>query len=404
MKGVKGPIGREIAFLRSVVIPINSVEIYSDYKDLDYLKEHTKNAKVIALGEVTHGSSEIFKMKSKIIRYLVENEGFDIFSIEANMPEAYKLNKYVIKGEGNPKKLIKGMIFWTWNTKEILDLVDWMRDYNSKHAKKVIFTGFDMQYYEGAISELKRICTSYNVDLRNSFNTLETNLEKFEKVRKYRIISYSLEERNYFKREFSDLRKLGHEKIKDPKDRLWFLQCVRIIEQSVTFKQNANNKDYRDKCMSENLLWIYNHSKTTSKIIVWAHNGHIQKSDNAMGYYVSRKLKQKYLVIGFALNNGKYTALNLKTGKLSAYNLKPAYPGTYEYYFHKVGKPLFLLDFKCLNLKDQRNKWLNKKLKFRQLGAVSSSMQFSIDPILKDFDMVIFIDRSTQSKLLQSHQ
>ena len=42
-------------------------------------------------------------MKSKIIIYLVENEGFDIFSIEANMPEAYKLNKYVIKGEGNPK-------------------------------------------------------------------------------------------------------------------------------------------------------------------------------------------------------------------------------------------------------------------------------------------------------------
>ncbi len=60
----------------------------------------------------------------------------------------------------------------------------------------------------------------------NSFNTLETNLEKFEKVREYKIISYSLEERNYFKREFSDLRKLGHEKIKDPKDRLWFLKCV----------------------------------------------------------------------------------------------------------------------------------------------------------------------------------
>ena len=404
MKRVKKLIDKEIAFLRSLIIPINSVEIYSDYSDLDYLKEHTKEAKIIALGEVTHGSSEIFKMKSKIIRYLVENDGFDIFAIEANMPEAYKLNKYIIKGEGNPKKLIKGMIFWTWNTKEMLDLVNWMRDYNSKHTKKVIFTGFDMQYCEGAISELKRICASYNLDLQDSFNTLETNLEKFEKARKYKIISYSLEERNYFKREFSDLRKLGHEKIKDPRDRLWFLQCVRIIEQSVTSKQNVNSKDYRDKCMSENLLWIYTHSKTTSKIIVWAHNGHIQKTDKAMGYYLFRKLKQKYLVIGFALNNGKYTALNLKTGKLSAYNLKPAYPGTYEYYFHRAGKPLFLLDFKRLNLKDQRNKWLNENLKFRQLGAVSSARQFSIDPITKDFDMVIFIDKSTSSKLLQPYQ
>ena len=101
---------------------------------------------------------------------------------------------------------------------------------------------FYMQYYEGAISELKRICASYNVDPWNSFNTLETNLEKFEKVREYKIISYSLEERNYFKREFSDLRKLGHEKIKDPRDRLGFLQCVRVIEQSVTSKQNVNSK------------------------------------------------------------------------------------------------------------------------------------------------------------------
>ena len=403
MKGVKESTHKEIELLRSVIIPLNSVEIYSDYSDLDYLKERTKYAKIVALGEATHGSSEIFKMKSKIIRYLVENEGFDIFAIEANMPEAYKLNRYIIKGEGDPKKLIKGMIFWTWDTKEVLDLVNWMQSYNSAHTKKVIFTGFDMQYYNGALLEVKRLCSSCGKDWQDYFNTLETNLKKFERVRAYKIIPYSSEERNYFKREFSYLRKFGYENIKDSNEKSWFLQCIRIIEQSITFTQDINNEDYRDRCMSENLLWILNHSKETSKVIVWAHNGHIQKTDTVMGHYISNKLKQKYLAIGFAIDHGKYTARHWKTNKLSAYNLKPSYPGTYEYYFHLVGKPLFLLDFKRLNFKDPRSKWLNKKLAFRQIGAVFSPEQFSTEQILKDFDIVIFIDKSTPSKLLHAH-
>ena len=404
MKNVKEPTDKEIELLRSAIISLNSVEIYSDYGDLNYLKEHTKHAKIIALGEVTHGSSEIFKIKSKIIRYLVENEGFDIFAIEADMPMAYKLNGYILGGVGDPKKLLAEMIFWTWDTQEMLNLVIWMKKYNDQHSKKITFTGFDMQYYQGALLEIKRLYEKYNIrGEQDSLNTLEANLEKFEEARMYKITPYSPEERNYFKIEFSYLRKFGYENIKDPKDKAWFLQCVRIIEQSATFTQEVNNEDYRDRCMAENLLWILNHSKMTSKVIVWAHNGHIQKTDTVMGHYMSRKLKQKYLAIGFALNRGKYTARHWKTHKLSAYNLKPSYPGTYEYYFHLVREPLFLLDFKRLNFKDLRNRWLKKKLAFRQVGAVFSPNQFSPEPILKDFDMVVFIEKSTPSKLLHKH-
>jgi Erythromycin esterase homolog len=78
--------------------------------------------------------------------------------MEANMPEAYRLNDYVLRGKGDPKKLLAGMIFWTWNTQEVLDFIKWMRKYNVNHSKKVMFAGFDMQYYSGAISELRRIC------------------------------------------------------------------------------------------------------------------------------------------------------------------------------------------------------------------------------------------------------
>jgi erythromycin esterase-like protein len=61
------------------------------------------------------------------------------------MPEAYLLNDFVLTGNGDPLKLIKGMYFWTWDTKEVLDMVLWMREFNKSGKGRVEFTGFDMQ-------------------------------------------------------------------------------------------------------------------------------------------------------------------------------------------------------------------------------------------------------------------
>ena len=412
MKNAKERHKKEIDWLSSAVVPINSVELYSDYGDLSYLKARAKNAKIVALGEVTHGSSEISKMKTKIARYLIEKCGFNIFAIEAAMPEAYNLNEYILKGKGDPKELIAGMGFWTWDTQEVLDFVNWMKDYNDHHKKKVIFAGFDMQFYRGAVSEIKKLYNIYHIkDEPGSLDDLETNLEKFKEMRKYKPAPFTQKELRYFKEEFSFLRKFGNKNIRNTKEKAWFLRCIRILEQSATLTQDVDrfrSFNRRDRWMAENLLWITNHNKHP-RVIVWAHNAHIRKADKTpmykkmMGYYVSKRLKQKYLAVGFAINRGKYTARHWKTEKLSVYPLQTAYPGTYEYYFHMVGKPLFLLDFKRLNFGDPAGKWLKKKLRFRMTGAAFYYREFSPEPIFKDFDMVVFIERSTPTKLLHKH-
>ncbi|WP_164112040.1 MULTISPECIES: erythromycin esterase family protein [Sphingobacterium] len=86
----------ELAKLQKYIYPLRTYEPdEGSTKDLKVLDRLIGNSKVVALGEVSHGSSEIFKMKNRIIQYLAMNKGFDIFSIEANMPESYKLNRYV---------------------------------------------------------------------------------------------------------------------------------------------------------------------------------------------------------------------------------------------------------------------------------------------------------------------
>jgi erythromycin esterase-like protein len=115
------------------------------FDDMQPLRKVVGDARIVALGEATHGSREFFQLKHRMLEFLATQMGFTIFSIEANMPEAYKLNDFVLNGKGDPAALIKGMYFWTWDTQEVLDQVLWMREFNKSGKGPVQFTGFDMQ-------------------------------------------------------------------------------------------------------------------------------------------------------------------------------------------------------------------------------------------------------------------
>ena len=126
-------------------IRLSTPEAGHGFADMQRLKKVIGKARIVSLGEATHGSREFFQLKHRMLEFLATEMGFTIFSIEANMPEAYRLNDYVLRGEGDPAKLIKGMYFWTWNTQEVLDMVLWMREFNKSGKGRVQFTGFDMQ-------------------------------------------------------------------------------------------------------------------------------------------------------------------------------------------------------------------------------------------------------------------
>jgi erythromycin esterase-like protein len=115
------------------------------FDDMQPLKQVVGDARIVELGEATHGTREFFQLKHRMVEFLASQMGFTIFAIEANMPEAYKLNDYVLHGTGDPAALIKGMYFWTWDTQEVLAMVKWMREFNASGKGKIQFTGFDMQ-------------------------------------------------------------------------------------------------------------------------------------------------------------------------------------------------------------------------------------------------------------------
>lgn len=133
------------AWVRTHAIPLTTVEANNGFNDLQPLKSLIGNARIVSLGEATHGSREIFQLKHRMVEFLASEMGFTIFSIEANMPEAYRLNDYVLNGTGDPAQLLRGMYFWTWDTEEVLTMIKWMRAFNQSGKGRIEFTGFDMQ-------------------------------------------------------------------------------------------------------------------------------------------------------------------------------------------------------------------------------------------------------------------
>jgi erythromycin esterase-like protein len=145
-----------VSWVRENARPFDTTDPTADLADLAALDSIVGDANLVGLGECTHGSREVFQMKHRIVEYLVTRKGFRTFAIEANMPEAARVNEYVLTGQGIPRELIRGMYFWTWQTQEVLALVEWMRAFNASARGPVQFAGFDMQTPDTAAAIVRR--------------------------------------------------------------------------------------------------------------------------------------------------------------------------------------------------------------------------------------------------------
>jgi len=359
------------------------------------------DARIVSLGECTHGSSEIFSMKHRMLEYLVKEKGFTLFSIEANMPESYALNDYIIDGKGDPKKLIAGMYFWTWYTQEVLDMVEWMKMYNETATKKVMFTGFDMQTPHVASKVVRNyltVCLPSLLTMLDNYDSLskKTQVKKNESktiFRQLKSIAQLLLDSMHTARPATG---------KDGFD--WALQNARILWQ---YACNYYNAPSRDESMAENAKWIADQNPG-AKMVIWAHNEHIRKDKNKfgsirMGEYLNRSFGNQMVVIGFSSDEGTYTAVQKENKKFigldSTNRLISAKKGSFEEILSTADAPDLLLDLRNIKKEDEGAAWLMEKKLFRHIGALAEDKyQFVDTHLTREYDMIIFIRRTSASK------
>ncbi len=395
-----------VSWLRGHQAPLRTAVAGQGYDDLRPLAAIVGKTRIVALGEATHGSREFFQLKHRVLEYLVAEQGFTVFAIEANWPESLAVDDYVLHGTGDPAKALAGLYFWTWNTEEVLDMIRWMRAWNADpaHARKVRFLGFDMQTARVACpavaAYLAKVDPAYAKEVAATLAGLREAAQAAPPASAAALSSAKALLARF------DARRDAY--VAASSQREWDLarQHAVIVEQ-VAELGAAQTLAYRDRAMAENAAWILAHEPAGTRMVVWAHNGHVNYSAGAgydsMGECLRRGFGADFLNIGFVFNQGAFQAMahdGQGDLRLSEFSLGPSPESNLAAAFSRTGAPLALLDLRSRPATGPVAAWLTSPHPMRETGALFISEADMTEPVVitDRFDAVLFVDRTTRAR------
>jgi erythromycin esterase len=441
-------------WLASRAIPLKSVQAETGISDLKPLKSVFKDVRIVALGESSHGQREFFQFKHRMLEFLVTQMGFTAFSLEASYPACMNINEYVVYGRGDPGKALTSNGFSQFDTQEVLEMVEWMRQYNSKlpEAKRIKFLGYDMQgQYQWAMDAipayLKKVAPDYITEAEVAFAAL-----KAERGKPMNIAVQSAAEQA---KSIARLEKLHsflaanrHEFVRQTSE--WDFDVVllhaRVLVQGANYavassvgvrkfnadKDKKNKTVYsfvgdaialRDVYMAENVATELKMLGPKSRMVISGHNGHIGLAPwgdglpgfeifkiQAMGNHMRKKFGDEYYALGFDFYSGSFQANERnEKGKfeMREFLMPPASEGTAAWYLKTATQGKGFQDY-VINLRDAPKTGLVAEWLSRPLGMTVLGGGFSKDRTreeaqahisLKDyFDGLLFVEETTRAR------
>jgi len=391
------------ASLRRHLAPLTTVDPRAPGDDLAAFGAAVGDARVVALGEASHGTREVFLMKHRLFSYLVREKGFTVFALEANWPESEALDRYVKTGDGDPRAALGELYFWTWQTQEMLALIEWMREYNRAPGPHPVlsFTSFDMQREEVA---LERALTAVR-------GTPEENAVRAA----YAVLQARSPTDTAGLENASELADGVVALLERAKVPARTTQLARVVAQAIR-NRRGTIIGYRDQMMAVNALWLLREQYPGQKAVIWAHNSHVSVGDPThdgpprthlvpMGQWMRVALGSQLYVLGFAINRGTVRANVFENGRrvgVQEAQLPPAAPGSGTLTLHAAGTPAFFLDFKLTDTPLQA--WLAKPHAFQELGAGfdrALGLGMRMFPLSPRFNGLIYLDSTHATRGLQ---
>lgn len=406
----------QVAWLKQALVPLSSTSPTDDLSDLEPLRAIIGDARIVALGESTHGTREFFTMKHRILRFLATEMGFTGFAIEATWPESNRVDRYVRTGVGSVDTLLSGLYFWTWNTTEVRDQIEWMRSFNAGGGS-LGFYGFDMQSPGMALENLRRFILQVDPASEPQFTSdvaclqLYANNPQGRSPARYRDLpaTYRLE----CGLKLLAARARFHDR-RDSYIAASSAQEFEIAAHSIEIALQFHYTDHifvRDSAMAENATWVLDHLGPSARIVLWAHNAHVRSAPGWMGQHLRQKYGTSYVRIGFAFGTGGFNAVpfshalgGVTTGQVQAHTAQTIAPLSYEHYFSTAGVPHFLIDLRDRQAGADSAQWLAGPRLHRSVGATwdpaADHFYWVQRAFPADFDVMIYIHQTLPSTLL----
>lgn len=249
-----------------------------------------ENAKIIALGEATHGNIEFQQLKLDVFKKMVEDYGVRAFVLEGDYGGCEQVNRYIHGGEETAQESAEAIGFTIYRTDEMAELISYMKQYNesAEEGEELRFYGFDMQRTSYSFQFLNEVCKELGVDT--------ASLQKLIDGEKWSS------EYNYLNR-MEIITQVKNE-LKSKQDSSKAIHFADMLLQYCEL-QNTTETDgstLRDRFMAENVQWILQQEQQrgNERIFVTGHNSHVAKwgSFDSMGKLLSSNADNGYYVIG----------------------------------------------------------------------------------------------------------
>ncbi|MDJ1466665.1 erythromycin esterase family protein [Xanthocytophaga flava] len=356
------------------------------------------DSKVIAIGEQSHGTSEFFEVRKKLIKLFSSDPKLSKIGLEAPMAEVEDLNGYVLDGRGDLKSILKSFRLYNYECAEFVDLVNQVQEINKNRKTKITFFGFDIQSPFRSLEKIREFAKEDTSIPVESISKLLSD---------YTLLNNQVYSHNFSREDFDSLKYISQPLLSgvftSTKNGLSIRDYQTNYRQFLALNDPVTNWDtgimseIRDSLMAVNVL---NQVTSNSKIIILAHNAHVQKTINvyskSMGYFLKRSLGGNYKVIGLTTSKGSFTSFNPSIGKISNTNpLTTPDPDTFEYYFSLTQKPVFLIETARISNLVKVNE---RPKKYRLLPSGLPESQYVTGDAIEDFDYIIHIEKTSGNK------
>jgi len=338
--------------------------------DFDPLLARIGDARFVLIGEASHGTHEFYRVRAEITKRLIKERGFTAIAVEADWPDAYRVNRFV-RGLSNDADTVEALSGfqrfpqWMWRNADVLDFVGWLRAYNDARVAPrpaVGFYGLDLYSLHASIDAVLQYLRVVDPDAARRaakryacFDQFGPDLHGYGAAARFgmspsceREVIAQLVELHRSAGEYA--RRDGRV---DPDALFYAEQNARVVRNAEAYYRVAvtggiDSWNLRDRHMEETLDQLVAHLGTrepAAKIVVWAHNSHLGdavwtelggRGELNLGQLARERFPRDTVLVGFTTYTGTVTAASDWDAPAERKRVRPALPGSYEHLFHEA--------------------------------------------------------------------
>jgi len=330
--------------------------------------------RVVLLGEASHGTSEFYRARAAITRRLVERHGFNIVAVEADWPDAVRIDRFIRhrpprEGEGAAGEDAPFQRFptWMWRNEEVDALIRWLRGHNGRNPERMAgFYGLDLYNLSASMRAVIDYLDDVDPDAARTARKRYGCLEPYSRnPQVYGAISLSEGHARCEAGVLQTLRELNARRFEyaaaDGAEWLDAAANARLVANAEAYYRamyhgSAESWNLRDTHMFETLCQLLDAGGPGARAVVWAHNSHIGNAAHTemgilreelnVGQLVKERFGHEARLIGFGTHTGTVAAADDWDEPMQIKKVRPSMPGSYERLCHDSGVPSFLLDLR----------------------------------------------------------